>query len=240
MGERKEWPSLFDAGQKSSKKADMGIVESELMYIQKTKNGHTFDVATSSFQKALRRGHETSALYWGHELWGLFPAYFWRRLLVISSEDLSADPMTSVILGQLATNAFLSSKGFAKKATGLIEAQATIIAARAPKSREACDAHGALTRAKENGWKLSPPDYALDMHTREGKRMARSFRQFGEEGRRVAGTPAERNDWEMTRWGFRADPVTDPDVVMPHVENALEERKPGDGLPDFHMIPDVE
>lgn len=232
------WPSLFDPS-KVSKSADPCPVEDQLMYIQRTNNGHSFDEATSSFQKALRRGQQNTALYWGHELWTKFPGYFWRRLMVIASEDLSADPMTAVILGQLASNAFLATKGFSKKATGLIEAQATIIAARSPKSREACDAHGAMTRAKAAGWKLDPPDYALDMHTSQGKRMRRSFRHFGEEGRRVAGEPPQRNDWEDTRWGFAAKPAIDPDAVMPTVPKPLEELRAGEQN-EFEMMPDAE
>ena len=209
------------------------------MYMQRTAKGHPFDEATSSFQKSLRRGQPNMALYWGEELWMLFPGYFWRRLLVIVSEDLSADPMTAVVVGQLAVNAFIATKGFEKKPTGLIEAQAVLVAARAPKSREACDAHGALKRAKADGWRLEPPDYALDMHTTPGKKLRRSFRHFGEEGRRVAGDPPMPNEWELTRWGFQAKPATDPDVEMPVVKDPLTELRPRE-LPEFDDIPPVQ
>ena len=147
--------------------------------------------------------------------------------------------MTAVVLGQMATNAFLSTKGFKKSVTGIIEAQATLFAARAKKSREVCDYYGSMKRAKANGWRLDPPDYALDMHTGQGKRLNRSFRHFGEEGRRVSGDPPERNDYELGRWGQRAVPATDPDVEIPNVEKAMEELRPREKR-EFPDIPSAE
>lgn len=182
-----------------------------------------FDVAVSSLQKAIRRGHEARALYWAHEIWSRAPAYFWRRMLIMASEDLSADPMTAVVLGQLAMNAKLSTQEFARPVSGIVEAHATLFAARAPKSREAADAIGTVTRAKKKGWKVEPADYAVDVHTQAGRKLKRSYRHFGEHGRRVAGEVP--NAWEMRRWGFRAEQPEDGDVDVPPVVGALDERK---------------
>jgi MgsA AAA+ ATPase C terminal len=192
------------------------------MFIQRTPSGHPFDEATSAFQKAIRRGHTNAALYWGHELWTKFPAYFWRRFMIIVSEDLAADPMTAVIIGQLAQNAVLATKNFSRPATELIEAQAVLVAARAPKSREPADAQNLVVRAKAKGWRVEPPAYAVDKHTARGKQLRRTLRDFALEGRRIAGPPG-RNDFEIPRWGFVSELPDDADVEMPPVEHPLDE-----------------
>lgn len=168
-----------------------------------TPKGHPLDEAVSALQKAIRRGRELEAMYWGHELYEKFPGYFWRRMMIIVSEDCAATPEAAVIVGQLAMNAQLASKNFARgQCGGIIEAQALLVACRAPKSKEALDAISLVREAKAKGLRIEPPDYAVDLHTSRGKQSGKGIQHFIEHGRLIAGD-CGRNDYELPRWGYR-------------------------------------
>jgi len=166
-----------------------------------TPRGFALDEAISALQKAIRRGRNLEAIYWGHELWEKFPAYFWRRMMVIVSEDCAATPDAAVQVGQLAMNAQLASKNFARgQCGGIIEAQAILVACRAPKSKEALDAVSLVREAKTKGFRIEPPDYAVDLHTSRGKRSGKDIQHFIDHGRLIAGE-CGRNQYEEARWG---------------------------------------
>jgi replication-associated recombination protein RarA len=67
-------------------------------------SGGPMDEAISSLQKCIRLGREQGACYWGMQVWGKYPQYFWRRMMIICSEDCAADPMTAVQLQALYQN----------------------------------------------------------------------------------------------------------------------------------------
>jgi hypothetical protein len=190
-----------------------------------TIHGHPLDEVVSALQKAIRRGRAQEALYWGHEMYKTFPAYFWRRMIVIASEDCTADPMIPVAIGQLAWSAWYASKEFAqRRSTEVVEIQAILMLARAPKSRETSDAYGVITRAKHSGFRLKVPDIALDKHTQRGKQKKRGLDHFESDGRLTAGPPAPTNEFEVKMWKRRARPVPDGegpegDVQLPDVDD---------------------
>src|SRR3989338_6716426 len=70
----------------------------------RTKNSHPLDEVVSGLQKAIRRGLENRALYFMCEMVeGGFAGYFWRRIGIISIEDIGlADPLAPVVVNSLA------------------------------------------------------------------------------------------------------------------------------------------
>lgn len=175
-----------------------------------TPRGYALDEAISALQKAIRRARPLEAIYWGQEIWEKFPGYFWRRMMVIVSEDCAATPEAAVVVGQLAQNACLASKNFAKgQCGGIIEAQAILVACRAPKSKEALDAVSLVREAKARGLRIEPPDYAVDLHTSRGKRSGKDIQHFIDHGRLIAGQQGQ-NEYEIARWGKRQAFLPEP------------------------------
>jgi hypothetical protein len=193
-----------------------------------TGKGHALDEAISALQKAIRRDRPLEAIYWGHEVWEKFPAYFWRRCMVIASEDA---PDCAVQVGQLAWNAQLASKNFARgQAGGIIEAHAILLMCRCEKSKEPLDAVSLVREAKTKGLRIEPPDCAIDLHTARGKRSGKDLKHFIEAGRLIAGKLG-RNAYELMRWNFKqpylprpGDDGGDPDIEIP-IENRPYFRK---------------
>jgi hypothetical protein len=54
-----------------------------------TGQGYPFDEVASALQKSIRRGLEIEAMYWAAEMETRYPDYLWKRLQIISVEDIS-------------------------------------------------------------------------------------------------------------------------------------------------------
>jgi replication-associated recombination protein RarA len=150
----------------------------------KTENGYDFFEASSAFQKCIRRGMEDDALFWAVELSFKTPEYVWKRIKIISSEDIGfATPGISTEINSL----YQMWKDMAKKKDDkhyperLFLVHAVIIVCRSPKSRfvdwQTVYVFGCHTsRFRE------VPDFAFDKHTRKGKKMGRAMAHFIDEG----------------------------------------------------------
>jgi replication-associated recombination protein RarA len=222
-------------------------VEDDTMFMPHTPGGHPLDEVISAIQKAVRRGREHEALYFTREMIaGGFVRYFWRRLMIIASEEVSGDLALCAAIGQLAANAERNTKAFASdKQECVIEFQAVLHLCRAAKSREACDAAGLLYHSVKNGVRVEPHSSAIDAHTRTGRSLGKSGKDFRFEGRYVAGVndddPRCRNDYEPLMWGERQPYLArpeelngEPDVVLRPLVWNLE--KP-DGPPTLSAVP---
>lgn len=139
-----------------------------------TKRGYPLDEVTSAMHKEIRLGNEEGALFWGMELYEAAPYYFWKRILIQAAEDVGmADPNVMVQV-----NALVQAWDFCKKHSRFyVDPQhvtmALLILCRAPKSAEVDDAKNWLEQRIKAGWRLDPPDYSIDAHTRRGREMGR-------------------------------------------------------------------
>lgn len=183
--------------------SDVPDLGDDMSFMPRTRSGHALDVALSALQKAIRRARTNEAVYFTREIVDSgFVRYFWRRMMIIASEEVSSDPVLCGAIGQLARNAELASKSFTGRVECIIEVQAVISLCRARKSREACDASGVAYHSVQNGFRITPSDVAVDMHTREGRSRGRNIKDFRDGGRYVAGA-TERNDFEERLWKVR-------------------------------------
>src|SRR3990172_63220 len=67
-----------------------------------TAGGYSFSEVTSAMQKSIRRGLEEDAMYWAAELETKFPDYLWKRLQIISVEDIGiADPQVVLYVAEM-------------------------------------------------------------------------------------------------------------------------------------------
>ena len=126
-----------------------------------SRNGIPGDELVSMLQKSIRRGMEDNALAAAYEMYVTSPQFLeklWRRLLVISVEDIGfGDPDIS---GRVLT-LYRISKEFPYT-----------------------DGDQPI-KGWEHGQKPEVPDYAYDMHTRKGRAMGRDEMHFLTEASRV-------------------------------------------------------
>ncbi|MBI9018011.1 MAG: hypothetical protein JEZ07_12210 [Phycisphaerae bacterium] len=153
-----------------------------------TRNYDMFEVA-SALQKAIRRGDARFAGYWAIELFESgYREYAWRRLLVISAEDCWG-LITKEIKALYECWQMADKK---RKGTGRVFlSKATVLLAMCRKSRDADHltnivydlqrvTNEDIDRELENERQelKEIPDYALDMHTRRGKKKGMTKEQF--------------------------------------------------------------
>jgi replication-associated recombination protein RarA len=146
--------------------------------------GYRMGEVASAMQKAIRRGEADNAVYWAVELdRSGFGKYAWKRLRVITSEDVGpAWPEGPAVIDAL-YRTFLDLRKEEKdtpKSSKMVLVHAVLLLARAPKTR-VCDILNIVHYGDDlNGREI--PDYALDQHTSAGKRMGRGAEHFWTEG----------------------------------------------------------
>jgi len=160
-----------------------------------TVRGYDFFEVSSAFQKSIRRGEEEDALYWAVELDLSGRAqYVWKRMLVMVSEDIGlAEPhLPATIRALHQTWLDFKAKNDKHKPERLQFIHAVLLLARAKKSRivdhAICVAYGGGLEERDI------PDYALDKHTRRGKRMGRGFDHFFKECIKLENEPDDLPD----------------------------------------------
>lgn len=161
-----------------------------------TKNGYALSDCVSVMQKAIRRNDTRRAGYFAMELhlsgYGL---YAWRRVLIISAEDCAGLVTAEV-------KALFDSWGEVRRQMGdkirfhyvgrVFLAKAVILLCTAAKSRDAdhlanlVHEAGSMTTEEAEAYlaeldaseRLDVPEYAIDCHTRKGRAMGRTRRDF--------------------------------------------------------------
>lgn len=162
-------------------------------YQPTTRHGYSLSEAASAFQKAVRRGDERLAGYFGIEMVeSKCGAYFWRRVLVISAEDIFRGLTAEMLALQSAWEAAQKKQ----KGTGRIFcAKAIVLLCRAEKSRDSdhltnllydadaipkseLDAAIKAVEGAEPDGKEPVPDYAFDVHTARGRKAGKTKADF--------------------------------------------------------------
>jgi replication-associated recombination protein RarA len=158
-----------------------------------TERGYPFDEAASALQKSIRRGLEVDALYWAIELEGRYADYLWKRLQVISVEDIGIADMQVVLyvaemrrIYQELRREYDKAGGKKARSFRMALGSAVLALCRARKSRINDEFQIVVYGRREDGWKAGVPDYALDMHTSRGRGMKRGPSHFWTEGVKLA------------------------------------------------------
>jgi len=159
-----------------------------------TRKGYDFFECSSAFQKSVRRGVEHDAIFFGTELAGSgYAKYLWKRMFVIVSEDigLANDQILLQIRALYDNWQLIAQKNIEEAHIPILHAIMLLV--RSPKSRII---DNVKMWAMKSDYTPDIPDYALDVHTRRGKRMGRSYDFFLTEGRKLENeTPIDGNDF---------------------------------------------
>ncbi len=148
-----------------------------------TQNSYDLGEVISAIQKEIRRGNETSAMYWALEMIPQYEAYLWRRLVVIANEDIGiAYPPIFTVIAVLRDQFFEFRERGRNGTARLALANAILTMCRAPKSRIADHFQRFMVEEWQNGERRQIPDHALDKHTRTGRSMGRRVDHWLDEG----------------------------------------------------------
>jgi len=153
-----------------------------------TKRGYALLDVSSALQKSIRRGDAKMAGYMAIELFESgYAAYAWRRLLTISAEDCWG-VITHEVEALYRSWMVIHKK---KKGAGRVFlAKATILLAQCKKSRDAdhltnlvydpdgMDEEVQVALDQPNLPKLEIPEYAYDVHTKRGRILGKTKKDF--------------------------------------------------------------
>jgi len=161
-----------------------------------TVRGYDMKEVVSALQKAIRRSDDEAALFWAVELdRSGYGQYMWRRLLIMVSEDIGlANPELPSQVSSL-FNIYNELKAWknANHPERLQVVHAVLLMARSPKSRmldHAC--HVAYTTNET----IPMPDYALCMHTGQGRMMGRGLDHWYSDAANLVGGLDLDDKWE--------------------------------------------
>ena len=161
-------------------------------YDLRTQRGYDFYLVSSSLQKSIRRGDVRCAGYFALELFPKYSEYCWKRLLTVSAEDCYG-PITKEIMA-LYEGFKIVNKGKRGDQLGgrIFISKAVILLCTQPHSRDAdvlsnfvYDRKRGLTDDQINAYmeearneNIPIPDYAYDVHTRQGKMKGKTKADF--------------------------------------------------------------
>ena len=140
-----------------------------------TRRGYSAYEVVSALQKAIRRSDVDAALYWCTELGQSYLPWLWKRLRIISSEDVAPTAGVVAEIDALYQRYHEKIKS-GDTDLGLYWAmQATVILATAPKGRLIDVAWEHFVERSEKLERREIPDEALDGHTRRGRQLGRRY-----------------------------------------------------------------
>lgn len=165
-----------------------------MAYKMFTKHGYKLFDVVSALQKSIRRGDAKTAGYFALEMEASgYVRYLWRRLFVISAEDIAGCVTQEV---EALHNTFLHVNAKSKKLDRpegrLFIAKAVILLAKAYKCRDADhliihvydrekirnDDIDCLLKKVTEADRMDIPEYAYDCHTSKGKAMGKTKEDF--------------------------------------------------------------
>lgn len=183
---------------KAYKKGGEGVT----LFKLQTENGYPFGEVASALQKSIRRGMEEEAMYWAIELETRFPDYLWKRLQIISIEDIGIADMKVVLyvaemrrIYQELRKDYEKDPARKSRSFRMALSNAILSLCRAKKSRIGDEFQIVIYGRRQEGWKLDIPDYALDMHTSRGRAMKREAVHFWSEGVKLANECRLKNSY---------------------------------------------
>ena len=154
-----------------------------------TVHGLAADEVISALQKEIRRGHTENAALLAYEMYLTSPElenYLWKRLLVISVEDVGfGNPQAAERVHYLYQMHLVYERGEGDRL--LFAVHAVRVLCTSPKDRSTDEMVNWMKQAvEEDNLRPEIPDYALDMHTARGIAKGRGRRHFWEEGAKIA------------------------------------------------------
>jgi replication-associated recombination protein RarA len=155
----------------------------------KTYHGLPADQVISALQKEIRRGNTENAVLLGYEMVITSPAmedYLWRRLMVISVEDIGfGEPGAPIMVNALHQMVTTLDRSAGERKLFAVHAVRYLCGCQKDRSSDEM-VNWVINVVARGEAKPRIPDYALDMHTAAGQAQGRGARHFFEEGAKLA------------------------------------------------------
>lgn len=158
-----------------------------------TKRGYDFFEVSSAMQKAIRRANVKMAGYFAIELWESgYRDYVWKRLLTVSAEDC-AGIITKEVFALYKSHQLVNKPKHKTPKGRVFVVKAVILLCQQMKSRDADhltnfvydkkkslsdEAINECLRNADVSEKKEIPEYAYDYHTRQGKLVGKTKKDF--------------------------------------------------------------
>jgi replication-associated recombination protein RarA len=154
----------------------------------KTFHGFAADEIISALQKEIRRGHTENAALIAYEMVITsepMEAYMWKRLLVISVEDVGfGEPQAPVLINSIYQMVKDMNREDGERKLFAVHAVRYLCACK--KDRSSDEMINWIMKAEEKeGLRPTIPEWTLDMHTARGQKMGRDEIYFLEEAAKV-------------------------------------------------------
>jgi replication-associated recombination protein RarA len=163
---------------------------------ESTRHGLPADQVISALQKEIRRGNTENAALIAYEMATTserLETYLWKRLLVISVEDVGFGELKAPVLIESLyrmVNVFEPADG--ERLLLAIHAVRYLCACRKDRSSDEMIIW-IKHEVEMNGLRPTIPDYALDMHTLLGQEMGRDIRHFIKVGAQLSPEMPDRD-----------------------------------------------
>ena len=173
-----------------------------------TKHGYDFYEVASAFQKAIRRGEEDDALFWGIELYETnYKSYVWKRMVIMCSEDVGLGEPSCIVQVMALKQSFdflFQMKDYGAMKLPFIQAILVLV-----KSRKSRYIDHAITVYwdKIEKERRNFHDYVFDNHTRRGKSMGRDLRFFYNESCKITNANKVTGEEELEKEAWKVDNV---------------------------------
>ena len=152
-----------------------------------TRNGLAGDLVISALQKSIRRGLAEAAVTFAYEMHitsEQFEEKLWRRLQAISVEDVGFGDLSAPVLIHT-LNQMRQNFPYTDGDRPIFFVHAIRYLAAAQKDRTSDNLKNIVKIEFAHGRQPEIPDFALDMHTAQGRSLGRDFNHFLAEGSRV-------------------------------------------------------
>lgn len=163
--------------------------------------GQPADVVISGLQKFIRRGMTEEAVRAAYELFLTgeeLTEYLWKRLLVISAEDIGmGNPMATIVVEALQNAATRITRENPDYAIFIVQAVRYLCSCE--KERGASILSSVIKRRIRDGESFEFPDYVFDMHTVKGQAEHRGIEHFFEEAAQIY-PKAEESEEHAAYW----------------------------------------
>jgi replication-associated recombination protein RarA len=154
------------------------------------------DEVISALQKEIRRGHAENAALLAYEMYATsaeLENYLWKRLLVISVEDIGfGNTQAPVLINNLYQMHNVYGRGEGDRLLFAIQAVRFLCACTKDRSTDEM-INWIKFEVDQGSLRPQIPEYAVDMHTARGQGMGRGPRHFWEEGARLDPEMPDRN-----------------------------------------------
>ena len=163
-----------------------------------TRNGIKGDLIISALQKSIRRSMTEEAIIFAFEMYitsSQFEDKLWRRLQAISVEDVGFGDLNSPILIN-SLNQMRQNFPYSDGDRPIFFVHAIRYLSAAKKDRTSDHMKNIVINEFRYGKKPIIPDFAIDMHTEEGRKQGRDFQHFLNEASKTNNTLEVNEDFK--------------------------------------------